>query len=126
MTVYEDRILFFADILGFRKLVESSVDEYNEEVSSALSTIDTVLSTIRDVWDIEESMDRPAWVETEQVTHFSDTIVVSFRVDEESGVFRTLDDFHQLVCYLSAEGIFVRGGIARGLLHHSEHALYGP
>jgi hypothetical protein len=124
--VYEDRVIFFADILGFKKLVESSVAVDGDIVPPIIQKLDSILDVIRSTWNIGERKEYSTRFESHQVSHFSDSIAVSFVVNEESAVYRTLDRFHNLVCCLAAEGILVRGGIARGLLHHTEHALYGP
>ncbi len=112
---YEKRLLLFLDILGFREIVERTVEEldYLGKVINALDRIG-------------ELADDAGLQKSSVVTQFSDSIVVSYRVDEESGVFHLLTKIAFCVVDLISLGFLVRGAVTIGDLYHDEHRIVGP
>jgi hypothetical protein len=96
---YEKRVTVFLDILGFKQLIKST--EIKEE-------------------DVEENFSK-----SKRITHFSDSIVISFNENEESEIFYTLSEIQNLIINLIYKGIICRGGIAYGKLIHNEKMIFG-
>lgn len=73
--MYEERIVLFLDILGFKELIESSAKKTEE-----IDKIKKAIHTIREVFDITNT------TRERTVTQFSDSIVVSFLTNENGEV----------------------------------------
>lgn len=114
---YEDRIVCFLDILGFKGYVEASQiegrdnEEKIEEIASMLSSIRESLAPLK---------------RQHEVTQFSDSVVISFLVETDSGVFDVLHELLLLQITLAQQGYLCRGGVARGKLIHTSQMLFGP
>jgi len=63
---------------------------------------------------------------TQHVTQFSDSLVVSYRVDETSAVFWLLWTMAIAVLQVAHRGYLVRGGVTIGPLIHTKRHLVGP
>lgn len=113
-TKYEDRIVAFVDILGFSSMIsksESSLEEY-ERIKHALDTIQMVKKRADSV--------------TAKVATFSDSIVISYPINERDPLFYILIDLIHLQLNLLQQGVLVRGGIAKGKVRHVQEMVFGP
>lgn len=111
---YERRLILFLDFLGFREIVAETT---NDPV--ALDRLIAALNAIRRI--VEDGS-----VESERVTQFSDSIVVSYRVSETSGVFWLLHAMAMTVIELAARGYLLRGAVTIGDLLHDDRHVVGP
>lgn len=131
LVTYENRLCLFLDILGFKNHVMESAQEKTEptkgfnrrfdvvRIHSALSAIDRAIKPSGPSFSgIEKS--------SKQVTQFSDSIVISYKLEERSAVFDMLYDMYFLQIELVQRGILVRGAITMGLLFHDQHIVFGP
>ena len=114
-AVYECRVTLFLDFLGFKEVVERSLNDS--------SVICEVLRAVRQAGFL---IDDDGASESEMVTQFSDSMVVSVRADEKSGVFWTLDGIGMIVVDLAGRGFLVRGGLTVGPLYHTDELVMGP
>jgi hypothetical protein len=80
---YDDRIVCFLDILGFKKLILSSVDANGTECPIKIAKI---LSGIRDILDV----DRPEERFSIEVTQFSDS-------EEYQAIEELMEDYMDLI-----------------------------
>jgi hypothetical protein len=121
---YEDRIVVFIDILGFKAIIRNTLDENGNEIESRVEKLNNALLIVREMLD----MDKPAKVysQSKRVTQFSDSIVISFRVQEQSEVYYTLLSLLHLTIGFVYAGILCRGGVAFGKLVHTDKLLFGP
>lgn len=117
--IYEQRVVLFLDILGFKKLI----DEGKE------SLIMTALDVPKGVQLGPDGQQKryPFNGQTSmQISAFSDSIAVSDAIDDGRGLIRIV----HYACYLwwkfLAKGVLTRGGIAVGRLHHQDGVLFGP
>lgn len=117
-TIYSERYVAFVDILGFSDIVRNS--EHSPHQASALVG---VLERIR-ARSLGGAGDDLFGVDF-KVQSFSDTIVLSDKV-AESGLKWLLYSVEELTLDLLAQGILTRGGIAKGLMYHSEGVAFGP
>ncbi|EEX15467.1 conserved hypothetical protein [Citreicella sp. SE45] len=111
---YERRLILFLDFLGFREIVAETTDD-----PSALGQLIAGLDAIRRIAE-------DGSVESERVTQFSDSLVVSYRVDEMSGVFWILHAMAMTVVELVGRGYLLRGAVTIGDLLHDDHHVVGP
>lgn len=121
---YEDRIVAFIDILGFKNLINGTIDIKGHCIEKNIDLIFDTLLDIRDFLDIDQPEKYPE--ESTQITQFSDSIVISFRVNEKGGVYQTLNILQMLIIKLIFRQIIIRGGIAFGPLIHNEKTVFGP
>jgi hypothetical protein len=119
---YQDRVVCFLDILGFRERIAKTLKADGTDSPDNIAQLANALDGIREILDIDRPEDRP---ETE-ITQFSDSIVISFSSGAESGVFFAVLSILWVQIGLVLRGILCRGGIARGRLIHTPKMLFGP
>ncbi|TCD46989.1 hypothetical protein [Chlorobium sp. N1] len=122
MMNYQDKVVCFLDILGFKKHVNDTIVRGGEEDLERTDHLIKVFNLIREILDIDQSEERFGT----EVTQFSDCVVISFNITEESGVFYALLDIMWVQVNLALNGILCRGGVAQGKLVHTPKVLFGP
>ena len=118
---YEDRVVCFIDILGFRSHISKTIDKDSKEVAEETGNLIKAFNVIKNVnaHVIDD-------VKTKKVTQFSDCLVISFVLSEKSEVFCTLKEIQWLLIELVKYGILCRGGITFGKLVHTDDIVFGP
>ena len=113
---YEERVIVFIDILGFREHVKRTVTEpdYFLKLRNVLNFISGLKS---------DKLDKEIGKE---VTVFSDSIVISYPAQLSGSVFWLLLDVVHLQMDMMANGVLVRGGVTVGQLCHNDSIVYGP
>lgn len=116
---YEDRIVCFIDILGFKDHIKKS----DTDIKKVQAIADALHAIRRDL-----DIDNPNIEERDgaTITQFSDSIVISFKSTETGGVFFTLLKLIWVQATLVNHGMLARGAIVRGDLVHNEEILFGP
>ncbi len=102
---YEQRIVAFLDILGFRSFVSEGYEEATRKIRAIDDALKHTLACIRE-------QDEKGWV---SIRSFSDCFCLS---TEHAYLPTLLDAVAFLQFYLATSGIFVRGGISQG--YHCE------
>ena len=113
---YEDRLVFFVDVLGFRDLVGNS----------DCSRVHEVLKYIQDFYEDEL---HAKYTKSKAISFFSDSIIISTQLFNEldaDEMFLTFCDFQLLIANLVMRGVFLRGAVSYGKLFHDEDFLFGP
>jgi len=133
---YENRVVAFVDILGFKDILSKTVDKDNNDVQSQIDKVTDAYYSIRDVWDLDDEISnenpelKKAYDEIKSnskiVTTFSDSIVISFLQKEPSEIFSTLLELKWLIMRLISRGILCRGALAYGKMIHTDKFLFGP
>ncbi|SRR5258706_6649167 len=118
---YEDRIVCFLDILGFKEHIGQTVSSNAVANRQKIAAIASALEEIRNALDIDRPIE-----ESKRVTQFSDSVVISYQVTEPSSVFWMLLDVLWVLIALVERSMLCRGGLARGPLIHTERLLFGP
>lgn len=113
-AAYEERLVLFLDILGFREIIADT--RSNPEI------LKRILGAIDEIGEFRQ----PNVHESKRVSQFSDSIVVSFAISEESAVFWLVNDLALTIINLVDAGFLVRGGVTVGDLIHTGHYLVGP
>jgi hypothetical protein len=114
---YSKRYVAFVDILGFGSIVNQSqsspaqTKKLVELLESVTKTIPTAIDTIED--------------DDYRVQAFSDCIVLSEKATR-TGLLHLLATVSAHSVALLGSRILIRGGIAKGLLYHSQNVVFGP
>jgi hypothetical protein len=120
-NVYSERYVAFVDILGFSSHVQQS-----EHSTLEAEKLVNVMNRISDRW-ADKGLQHTHSVlgEDFRSQSFSDCTVLS-----EAATARGLDYLLLMITNfardLLANGFLYRGGIAKGALHHSNNAVFGP
>ena len=120
--VYENRVALFVDILGFREIVNSTLDSHGNDIEDRINDVYEIFNAIRYFLDIG----RESSSETRKVTQFSDSIAISFLATERSEVFHTLYLVQLLATELVLMKVLCRGGVSYGKLVHDDKVIFGP
>lgn len=128
---YQERIVLFIDILGFKDLLNDTVDKEGNEIQSGIDKVTEAYDSIRDVWDLDKVDSKHKFLkrtskQTKRITIFSDCIVISFSAKEKSEIFYTLLEVKWMILRLIYKGILCRGAITYGKLVHTDKFLFGP
>jgi hypothetical protein len=123
--MYEDRVLAFIDILGFShsvsKTMENGVENPNEttKISNLLKNVDFHLN-----FDKEHFDGTP--YNSKIVNQFSDTIIISYSMTQEAGIFNIVTDISFLSASALQSGFLLRGAIVCDKIYHTEERIFGP
>jgi hypothetical protein len=113
---YRPRIILFLDFLGFKEIVEGTI-ENDGNLQILLKAIDRLYDIGREDRDLYRSR---------SITAFSDSVVISYAVHEQSAVYDLLTDIAFAVIDLAISGFLVRGAVTIGDLIHTKRYLVGP
>lgn len=132
---YEDRIVAFIDILGFKEIIKDS-ERDNTQIGSIYKTLEYLKALgISNNWTTDilayEECAQYKGIETFEVknklnsTAFSDSIVVSIKVEENINEMASalIVNLAYVGAELMQQGILIRGGITVGKLIHSENGI---
>jgi len=111
----QKKCVVFLDILGFKELVISASKDCEKAQS-----LEDVLRKIEKIGSVKENL-----IDTADVTIFSDSVVIS--VDQNHDIFSELiERLATMMWTLMCDGVWMRGGVAIGLLSNSSHRPWGP
>ena len=119
---YQDRIVCFLDILGFKGHIDKTLAQNGEDNLNKINNIISAIENIRHFTNIDILKED----ESKRVTQFSDSVVISFLANEESGVFYTLLEIMWIQINLVMHKMLCRGGMVRGKLIHTDKYIFGP
>lgn len=119
--MYEYRICCFIDILGFKNHIDSTIGSHGKDVQDKILDIKDIINLSRKILKEPKSIEK-----SKIVTQFSDSIVISFKIQEESGVFYALIDLLHIALEFAHRGYLTRGGISDGKLVHTRKHVFGP
>jgi hypothetical protein len=119
ITVYSERYVAFLDILGFSDIVRRSTT-LPEKATELIAILEDIANANQ---QFVEDMQLPT--DDFKAQSFSDCIVLSENASP-IGLFHLLASVTMLSFNLLTKGIFTRGGIAKGSLHHSDKVVFGP
>lgn len=112
---YEQRLVLFLDFLGFKELIKRT--------TSSPKLIGDITSAIDHIQKLADTGD---YMDTVRLTQFSDSVVLSYNVQEASSAFDLINTVGFIVVNLADRGFLVRGGVAVGQLVHTDNYLFGP
>lgn len=111
---YERRLILFIDFLGFKEVVAST-----ERDPAALGRLMAALDDIGRLGEADI-------FRSQRVTQFSDSVVMSYRVTEQSGVFWMINAIALTIISMAERGYLLRGAVTIGDLHHTRRHIVGP
>lgn len=131
MTVAEEHIIAFVDLLGFRERISQKGEKADEEPKQILSLL-TDFMALRGEAELntkENSLSfRPA------ISAFSDHIVISYPAEQiedikENGSIALLINLQKVVGLLASlaleKGFLIRGAVTSGKLYHGNSIVFG-
>lgn len=122
--MYEERIIAFIDILGFKneiekKTINSFSGNENEQESERIYDFISLLH--------KDFVNRnPIPKSTYCVTQFSDSLVISYSISEKASLFSIILSLLYLHMDAISHGLLIRGGVTSGKLMHDDKHLFGP
>ena len=121
---YETRLVAFLDILGWESATKKSLDD-PELVRVMGLALDVPKAQAESVAWMQAHVGEGSWPGDPQMTHFSDSIVLSTNVDS-TGQHQLVSTLSFLTTGLFWRGFLLRGGIACGPMYHKTATAYGP
>ena len=117
VTRYENRVVLFMDILGFKQLV-SSTKKRDNGVQNVRNILNYIIRRIKKF---------PEHFPSAIISQFSDSFVISFKYGESGISLSLIETLQQLQKDLITKyKIIVRGGMTIGKLYHTEDYIFGP
>jgi hypothetical protein len=122
---YDNRIVLFLDILGFRKHVMDTIQKdknSNELIDDEIKVkaLYDTLSKMGDIAGVNGNQDKI------KVTQFSDSIVISFVEDSPSNASTVFEIILKIITHLISQEIICRGALSYGKFIHDSRILFGP
>lgn len=108
---YQERVVVFLDILGFKELVRQ------DKVKTILQAMRIIQRRLRNLDEIPRC---PI-----EHTMFSDSVVFSAPLSDD-GVVALVHNAAYLAAALFHKGVFCRGAITTGKLYHKRATIFGP
>ncbi|MEJ7559853.1 MAG: hypothetical protein WKF66_16195 [Pedobacter sp.] len=120
---YEDRIIAFIDILGFRTMINATIKEDVVQQDKLKELIDG-LSLMQDEFNkVIKDSELPY---SFMITYFSDSIVLSVKRVNSLGLLTVFEILKKIQIKLIERKILLRGGIVIGKLIHTPGLILGP
>lgn len=122
---YENRIVLFLDILGFKKIVQETLEKGpepnipidNQEKIAGLHALLAKMGATAADHQTNAKIN---------VTQFSDSIVISFLDTQPSQAALTFKIVLKIIVELVKNGILCRGALSEGKLIHTNQTIFGP
>jgi len=118
---YENRIVLFIDILGFKKVIESTFQKEKDK-KDEIKYLNETLTGLKNVLSRTRSRSKSDKV----ITQFSDSIVISFLEIDNDELYYVFINIKALIVYLISRKVICRGGISYGKLVHNKDIIFGP
>ncbi|WP_128100858.1 hypothetical protein [Paenibacillus sp. DCT19] len=139
MSIYQNKLVAFIDILGFSNLVSESATNVNKAqmLLNSLKDIEAFIAKEENLYRISESVGNNTVSKLKiNYTQFSDSIILSTDIDVpemEGRKFHNINNLMNiciLISYLQArflnEGVLLRGGLTWGPIFHEKNICFGP
>ena len=133
--IYSERYILFADIIGFTKYIDSTVDDNRDSELKIIAFVNLIrfmkgqyaITTEEDTEnDISvKVLIKEKYLKDVSITQFSDSFIISREADTENIMELILD-----ACYVWFWGIYFgflfRGAITFGKIIHNNDFVFGP
>ena len=116
---YDNRVVAFIDILGFKEAVKKSNTDIKEfeRIIKTLDELKTFFSS-----PIKPSPDSDY---DTQIIQVSDSLIISRKIQEQGGIFRMLNDCALATHLIIDNGFLCRGAIKYGNTYHKDTMIFG-
>jgi hypothetical protein len=126
MKYYEERVLAYFDILGFSEEIINTINkDTEEEIELKTEKINNLFENVLELKNKKLKLNDNK-ISSKIVSHFSDSVAISYVLEEEAGIFHILSDILFFCLSILQNGYLIRGAITSGKLHHTKNKLYGP
>ncbi len=121
---YEDRVVAFIDILGFKKSLDKSNTDIKEfdRILTTLNDLKEFFIKPKDKYELEADKDLGA---DTQIIQISDSLIISRLLQEQGGIFHMLSDCAFAIHLLISNGFLCRGAIKYGKMYHKDTTIFG-
>lgn len=120
--MYENRIVAFVDLLGFKQWV---LDSQNAtDIQRSIYSVMEIIHSYKTLND--RGIDGGLRKLGVQVTTFSDSAVISYPLDFDGGLFHVMLDLIHMQQEILNYGVWIRGGITIGKVFHDDYNIFGP
>ena len=117
---YEDRIVAFLDVLGFSNFTNyTGATQVNQ--SKKIETINNYLEMLHKFFSPKNAI-----AKSRMVTSFSDSIVLSIKVEDIDDFDIELLEIYYLLINSIMKGFLIRGAIVYGKIIHTPDIVFGP
>jgi len=114
-STLSEKVVVFLDILGFKELVKEAAKDEDKALA-----LDGALAKIENIKILGKIMRANI-----NVTIFSDSVVISGEL-QKTTLTQLIDRLAEIIWELMTDGIWMRGGVAIGLLSNTPHRPWGP
>jgi hypothetical protein len=122
---YEDRIVAFIDILGFKDKIDKTIS--GDNIDKIIQAYDIIRNTCRlNAKNKDEEKINKALDKSRKTTVFSDSIVISFLHNQTSEIFNTISDLQLMLVQLVQYDFVCRGALISGKMIHTKDFCFGP
>lgn len=118
---YQDRVILFIDLLGFKNAVNGSV--YSDELFAK------VMRAVNSLYKAKGDNYNGSMKGTEigvEISTFSDSLVISKDIYEPGSFYYLLNMAYFAIIEIVASGFVARGAITVEKLYHDEKVIFGP
>ncbi len=121
---YDNRVVAFIDILGFKKSIEkSNFDETEfQRILTAITSLKELFNKPKQQIDIDT--DKYFDADT-QIIQVSDCLIISRLIQEQGGISLMLFDCALAIHSLVSDGFLCRGAIKFGNMYHNGTTIFG-
>jgi hypothetical protein len=123
--MYEDRVLAYIDILGFSEAIKKTIKEDGTESLLETQKIDNFFDKAQEELN-KYYPSGDTFINSKVARNFSDSIVISYLITEESGIFHLLAEVLFFCTTALQKGFLFRGAIVHDKLYHKENKIFGP
>jgi len=125
---YQERVLAYIDILGFKNTVNNTVrcsDCKSMDNEPEINRIDIFLDEIHNQLIKDKFMPlKKIEIKDRVVSQISDSVVISYL--KENAIYNILQDVYFLCVMALEKGFLFRGAVVCGKVIHTEKKLFGP
>jgi len=121
MHSYENKIVCFLDILGFKNIVNET--QYDD---TKLQQVQDALKFLENYKYETDSHNTNINNKDKVITQFSDSLIISFSIDLEGEFVSSVWEILYIIVSLIKHGFLVRGGITYGKIVHTGNLVFGP
>lgn len=121
MHSYENKIVCFLDILGFKSIVNETQND-----GAKLQQVQDALKFLENYKYETDSHNANINNKDKLITQFSDSLIISFSLDIDGEFVSGVWEILYIIVNLINHGFLVRGGITYGKIVHTSNLVFGP
>ena len=120
-SYYEDRIVIFIDILGFKDSIKKSIND-----STILNNIYLVINNMYNEYNFNNAIKKFDLQNEYEISVFSDSIIYSAPLKNNLDIYYMFSMVECLLRKIISFGFVARGGVSIGKMIHYDGIAFGP